>query len=115
MDCLLSPEMGMLIPSFVDCVFWFLYFVRIQSAHGRPAPMGELVQCVVSRDKSGMDKMHPTYYLKLQRKDDDTKVVCVCVCVYVVCVCVSVSETLACYIHFCYYLPSIYLIPRSRT
>lgn len=40
----------------------------------RPAPMGELVQCVVSRDKSGMDKMHPTYYLKLQRKDDEAKV-----------------------------------------
>lgn len=40
----------------------------------RPAPMGELIQCVVSRDKSGMDKMHPVYYLKLQRKDDEAKV-----------------------------------------
>lgn len=35
----------------------------------RPAPQGELVQCTITRDKSGMDKMFPTYFLKLEPKD----------------------------------------------
>ena len=48
-----------------DLSSFFFFLLPSQS----PAPQGELVQCTITRDKSGMDKMHPVYFLKLERKD----------------------------------------------
>eukprot|EP00051_Salpingoeca_urceolata_P005778 m.77062 g.77062 ORF g.77062 m.77062 type:complete len:425 (+) comp14535_c0_seq3:79-1353(+) len=48
-----------------------LFFDNLEDFVTKPAPQGTVIQCRITRDKTGIDKgMYPTYILKLERPED---------------------------------------------